>query len=67
MSNAINRNKKNYYTALERTTGYLEKDDAMDITYWCEWFLTTLLESLVDTKKSLYYVHRKDEVLGQTQ
>jgi len=59
MSNAINRNKKNYYKALERTTGYLEKDDAMDITYWCEWFLTTLLEALVDAKKSLYYVIEK--------
>jgi len=59
MSNAINRNKKNYYKALERTTGYLQKDDAMDITYWYEWFLTTLLEALVDAKKSLYYVIEK--------
>jgi len=59
MSNAINRNKKNYYKALERTTGYLQKDDAMDITYWYEWFLTTLLEVLVDAKKSLYYVIEK--------
>jgi len=59
MSNAINSNKKNYYKALERTTGYLEKDDAMDITYWCEWFLTTLLEALVDAKQRLYYVIEK--------
>ena len=59
MSNAINRNKKNYYKALERTTGYLQKDDAMDITYWYEWFLTTLLEALVDAKKRLYYVIEK--------
>ena len=52
-------NKKNYYKALERTTGYLQKDDVMDITYWCEWFVTTLHEALLDTKKSLYYVIEK--------
>ena len=59
MSNAINNDKKNYYKALERTTGYLAKDDAMDITYWCEWFLQTLLAALLDAKKKLHYVIEK--------
>ncbi len=59
MSNAINSNKKNYCKALEKTTGYIEKDDTMDIIYWCEWFLTTLNEALVDTKKRLDFVIEK--------
>ena len=61
MSNAINNDKKNYYKALERTTGYLAKDDAMDITCWCEWFLQTLLAALLDAKKKLHYVIEKTE------
>jgi len=67
MSNAINKDKKNYYKALERTTGYLEKDDAMDITYWCEWFLKTLLAALLDAKKKLHYVIEKTKFWDRHQ
>ena len=59
MSNAINSDKKNYYKALERTTGYVKKDDALDITEWCEWFLSTLYVALTATKEKLHYVIEK--------
>ena len=57
MSSAINADRKGYYKALERTTGYVKKDDNhLDITIWCEWFLTTLYNALLDTKSKLGYI-----------
>lgn len=57
MSSAINIDRKGYYKALERTTGYVKKDDKhLDITIWCEWFLTTLHTALLDTKNKLTYI-----------
>jgi len=57
MSNAINANRKGYYKALERTTGYIKKTDThLDITIWCEWFLDTLYTALTDTRKKLGYI-----------
>lgn len=57
MSSAINADRKGYYKALERTTGYAKKDDNhLDITIWCEWFLTTLYNALLDTKSNLGYI-----------
>lgn len=57
MSSAINADRKGYYKALERTTGYVKKDDNhLDITIWCEWFLTTLYTALIDTKNKLGYI-----------
>lgn len=57
MSSAINSDRKGYYKALERTTGYVRKADKhLDITLWCEWFLNTLHSALVDTKSKLRYV-----------
>jgi len=59
-SNTINLNKKSYYQALERTTGYIIKaDNYLDITIWCEWFLNTLYLSLIDAKKKLNYIFDK--------
>ena len=50
MSSAINADRKGYYNALEHTTGYIQKDDNhLDITLWCEWFLTTLHKTLIST------------------
>lgn len=57
MSSAINADRKGYYEALERTTGYVKKEDKhLDITVWCEWFLTTLHIALLDTKNKLGYI-----------
>ena len=57
MSSAINDNKKAYYTALEQTTGYIKKvDNHLDITFWCEWFLNTLHQALLDTKSKLRHI-----------
>lgn len=50
MSSAINSDRKGYYKALENTTGFVQKDNLLDITLWCEWFLNTLLSALLDTK-----------------
>lgn len=60
MSSAINTNRKAYYKALEYTTGYIQKDDNfLDITFWCEWFLQTLYEALLETKTKLNFIVTK--------
>ena len=57
MSSAINNDRNGYYKALERTTGYIKKADKyLDITLWCEWFLSTLHKALLDTKNKLHYI-----------
>lgn len=57
MSSAINSDRKGYYRALEFTTGYIKKEDGfLDITLWCEWFLSTLHTALVNTKEKLTYI-----------
>lgn len=57
MSSAINADRKGYYRALEHTTGYIKKEDSfLEITLWCEWFLSTLHTALVDTKDKLTYI-----------
>ncbi|MCI0500133.1 MAG: DUF4172 domain-containing protein [Epsilonproteobacteria bacterium] len=50
MSNAINEDRNGYYKALEHTTGFIKKENPLDITIWCEWFLKTLLKALLDAK-----------------
>jgi len=42
VSKIINSNKKAYYEALEATTGYIKQDNPLDITIWCNYFLTTI-------------------------
>ena len=60
MSSAINNDRNGYYKALEKTTGYVHKEsNHLDITDWCEWFLTTLHTALIDTKKKLSYIVQK--------
>lgn len=60
MSSIINKNRNNYYKALEQTTGYIKKqDNHLDITIWCEFFLQTLYDSLLDTKKKLRFITDK--------
>jgi Fic family protein len=60
MSSAINARRKGYYGALEYTTGYVQRqDNQLDITNWCEWFLSTLFLALCDTKKKLEYIVQK--------
>lgn len=60
MSSVINANRKAYYKALEQTTGYIKKEDNnLDITIWCEWFLSTLYTALLDTKKKLGFIVQK--------
>lgn len=72
MSAAIYNDRKGYYHALDLTTGFKRKNKSLlDITYWLEWFLNTLILSLEDAKKSLQYVldktsfwdkHKDDEL-----
>ena len=60
MSSAINSDRKGYYKALEYTTGYIKKtDNRLDITCWCEWFLSTLYTALLDTKNRFGYIVQK--------
>lgn len=50
MSNAINHHRNGYYKALENTTGFIKKENPLDITRWCEWFLQTLLKALLEAR-----------------
>ncbi len=59
MSKAIEQDRKGYYQALERTTGYIPKDNPMDITYWCEWFMFTLDRSLTEAIEAIGYIVQK--------
>ncbi|MEA1915689.1 MAG: DUF4172 domain-containing protein [Campylobacterota bacterium] len=65
MSKSINDDRKGYYNALEQTTGYIKKDDPLDITFWCEWFFNTLYRSLLDARKSLDYIIDKTKFWDQ--
>ena len=56
MSKSINSDRKGYYNALEQTTGYIKKENPMDITFWCEWFLNTLYHALVEAIESIEHV-----------
>ncbi len=56
MSQSINNDRKGYYNALEQTTGFIKKDNPLDITIWCEWFFSTLYTSLIEAGKSLNYI-----------
>ncbi len=56
MSKSINSDRKGYYNALEQTTGYIIKDNPLDITFWCEWFFTTLHKALVEAIESIEHV-----------
>jgi len=56
MSKSINNDRKGYYNALEHTTGYIKKEQPLDITVWCEWFFNTLYISLLEAHKSLNYI-----------
>jgi Fic family protein len=60
MSGAINNDRVGYYKALEKTTGFVRKErDHLNITQWCEWFLSTLSTALGETKKKLGYIVQK--------
>jgi len=59
MSKSINSDRKGYYNALERTTGYIEKDNLLDITFWCEWFLKTLYKALTEAIESIEHIVQK--------
>ena len=61
MSKAINSDRKGYYNALERTTGYLEKENLLDITFWCEWFLKTLDKALTEAIESIEHIVQKSK------
>ena len=56
MSKSIHNDRKSYYRALEHTTGYIAKEDPMDITLWCEWFLETLSHALSEAIASIEHV-----------
>ena len=56
MSKSIDDDRKGYYNALEHTTGYIKKEQPLDITVWCEWFFDTLYISLLEAYKSLNYI-----------
>lgn len=58
-SKEINKNKKNYYKALEATTGFKKKTDPLDITTWLIWFLETFIESINEILNKLTYIKIK--------
>ncbi len=59
MSKSINQDRKSYYKALEKSTGYIAKAEPMDITIWCEWFLETVEKSLTEAISSISYIVEK--------
>jgi len=59
MSKSINTDRKGYYKALEKSTGYIAKAEPMDITIWCEWFLETVEKSLIEAISSIAYIVEK--------
>ena len=59
MSKSINADRKGYYNTLEQTTGYIRKENPLDITVWCEWFLKTLHSSLIEAIASVEHVVEK--------
>ncbi|MCK5111042.1 MAG: Fic family protein [Arcobacteraceae bacterium] len=67
MSQSINDDRKGYYNALEQTTGYIKKDNPLDITIWCEWFFNTLYISLIEAHKSLNYIVDKTKFWDKHQ
>jgi len=56
LSKSINQDRKGYYKALENSTGYIIKTEPMDITLWCEWFLSTVEKSLIEAISSIVYI-----------
>lgn len=56
MSRSINEDRKSCYSALEKTTGYIKKQNPLDITDWCRWFFEALYLALMDAQKSLSYI-----------
>ena len=56
MSKSINSDRKGYYRALEQTTGYIDKENPLEITFWCEWFLNTLDKALIEAIESIEHV-----------
>jgi Fic family protein len=58
-SKSINKDKKNYYKALEATTGFKKKNDPLDITQWLIWFLETFIKSIDETLDKLAYIKIK--------
>lgn len=56
MSKSINNDRKGYYRALEQTTGYIDKGNPLEITFWCEWFLNTLDKALIEAIESIEHV-----------
>lgn len=67
MSKSINDSRKNYYTALEKTTGYFKKENPMDITLWCQWFFETLYKALLEAQQSLTYIVDKTKFWDKHQ
>jgi len=59
MSKSINEDRKSYYNALEHTTGYIKKENPLDITLWCQWFFETLHTALREAQNSLSYIVEK--------
>lgn len=70
MSGEIQRNKKQYYEALERTTV-----GNMDITLWIEWFLLTLRDAMKRSeavigrvvKKAMFWQEHRDVSMNERQ
>ncbi len=54
MSNQILKERKKYYSALEKT-----QHGDLDITLWLDWFLNCLKNSLLNTETTLKSVFRK--------
>ena len=59
LSKTINEKKRDYYAALEATSGLRKKDIPLDITIWLKYFLETLETSLEDAVNKLQYIVEK--------
>ena len=54
ISSMVLQDRRGYYNILESTTS-----SNLDITFWLEWFLETLLKSLKESRKTIQYILQK--------
>jgi Fic family protein len=61
MSVTILDKRSEYYSALEAAQWHQDDNQGSDITEWCQWFLTTLLESVNDA------INQVDRTIAKAQ
>lgn len=53
LSKSTYKTRKEYYKVLDETTGFRKKENPLDITLWLKYFLNTIQDSFIESKKRL--------------